>query len=661
MFLGYVFSISVFRTFMIASLLRLLLVGACGISVQGYSSGGASLGCSLPATPNHAGSSNSVPAQTYELVLRDPSTGAVSAYVPGRTYTLDIKSVTGATTFKGFAIGTANAGGQTPALKVLDAGVMKLGCSSSNIVTHTSSASKTLVSASWVAPSSGAGTVTFTGTVLQEYSAYAFVSLVVPESVSQEPSSTPTVSTTASLSGSPTPSPTATMSQGSSPSMTPSATLTPSYSSSPTPSSSRSPSVALSYPFSVSLSPAGLKLEWDILPAGTAGAPPSGLLLCRLTSPSAGWAGIALNTAPNVMAGGDALTVYPALVPAAVTQLVLTSSGAAGVVTVPAAQSSLLPNTSFTLVAGGGWVATFARPLAAGSYPGALAVPSVTYLTSAWGNSPQKSSHPSSATSSFAVDLIRGTATLVSRAPLIIAHGALMAIAWVILFPAGAFIARFGKRLEPTSGAAAQWFVLHRYLQSFGWVALVAAFACSVAAVSTRGAVHFATTHAAVGFAAFLFAVIQPLNACVRPARAVPSGPTPLPRRVWEAWHKGVGWVVLGALAPAAIFLGLADAGASIGWTIAYAVAFGATVVCAVVLEVRRVRADAFERDKCIRLPATAPRVASSGDSNSVELTKGPARSRNNSNAPPSMRGLESDAFVNDNPTAPKSSVGGSV
>ena len=49
--------------------------------------------------------------------------------------------------------------------------------------------------------------------------------------------------------------------------------------------------------------------------------------------------------------------------------------------------------------------------------------------------------------------------------PLVIAHGFLMFLAWGLLTPIGIIVARFCKKVEPSTGPRAFWFFTHRILQ----------------------------------------------------------------------------------------------------------------------------------------------------------------------------------------------------
>jgi hypothetical protein len=98
---------------------------------------------------------------------------------------------------------------------------------------------------------------------------------------------------------------------------------------------------------------------------------------------------------------------------------------------------------------------------------------------------------------------------------------------------------------------------------------------------------HFSKGHHRIGLAVFLLGFLQPFIAMVRPKPSV--GETkPRARWVWELVHKSTGYAALG-LAVAAVFTGLAIAGAGIELMAAYAVYVIVLAVAWVAFERRRV------------------------------------------------------------------------
>ena len=373
------------------------------------------------------------------------------------------------------------------------------------------------------------------------------------------PSHTSTVSQTPSVTGSC--SPTATGTPSVSPTGTPTASLSPSPSGTATRTASASASASgarggAPFQYTAELSHT-LSLEWAVVVpsrralggggARAAAAAEAPYLFVRLNCSVPGaWAAFAVASAPNTMAGLDAVVVQPAAAPAAVIQQATVGGGrsAAAVALVGAAAGSLLPAlSSFTAgAAGGGWSATFARRLSAGEYPGALAIReggAGSMITVAWGApgaGTYMAGHNPNAKASIEVDFRTGAAAAAPRPSalrLYYAHGALMFVAWGLLLPAGAGAA-----------AALQKIALHKRFGVAGWVVSAAAFALAVAATGQLDRPHFSSSagaHAALGLFTFLAGFAQPLLAFVAPGA-----------------HKLVGRALVVAVAPATIFLGLA-------------------------------------------------------------------------------------------------------
>jgi hypothetical protein len=280
------------------------------------------------------------------------------------------------------------------------------------------------------------------------------------------------------------------------------------------------------------------------------------------------WAAFAVGTTPNSMAGLDAVVIQPAAAPAARVQQATVGSGrsAASVALVGAtAGGTLLPAlTSLTTAPGGEWSATFARPLAAGAYAGALPIgmgsgasSTVTVAWGAPGAGTYGAGHAPSSTSSAAVNFADGGFAPLPRDAtamrLFYAHGVLMFVAWGLLLPAGVVAATALKRTAPLLGS------LHMRLGVAGWVVSAAAFALAVVATGRLDRPHFSgrpSAHAALGLFTFLAGFVQPMLVCVAPGA-----------------HKVAGRVLVAIAAPATIFLGLAAPLAELpgGLTAAYA------------------------------------------------------------------------------------------
>ena len=158
------------------------------------------------------------------------------------------------------------------------------------------------------------------------------------------------------------------------------------------------------------------------------------------------------------------------------------------------------------------------------------------------------SEHVAKGASAAKVDLVREcgsieTGALVSGA--LIAHGALMAFAWLGCLLGGIGAARFRGVLGLRAGD--RWFKYHRRLQITGAVLVLVAFVVVVADRKglTKG------THQTVGLLAVVITVLQPFVARFRPhEKGTPK------RARWLLIHRGLGLTGL-ALALAAVPLGL--------------------------------------------------------------------------------------------------------
>ncbi len=96
-----------------------------------------------------------------------------------------------------------------------------------------------------------------------------------------------------------------------------------------------------------------------------------------------------------------------------------------------------------------------------------------------------------------------------------IAHGVIMVTAMAILLPTGAFIARFGKEVPPTTGPNAWWFGRHKFIQYTGASFLLAAFALILWYQSKYADSHFRNTHGILGLVVVCTLICV---SCLRPS-----------------------------------------------------------------------------------------------------------------------------------------------
>jgi len=152
-------------------------------------------------------------------------------------------------------------------------------------------------------------------------------------------------------------------------------------------------------------------------------------------------------------------------------------------------------------------------------------------------------------------------------------HAGLMIIAWLVLLPSGAMIARFCKVTRhqdwPRVLDNQLWWWLHRVLQYCG----IATASAGLAIVwYATGRLDIQVLHVQVGVAVLALAFLQIASTWLRGSKGGPTGSgaerdqpltwrgdhydmTPR-RRMFEFWHKKFGWLSI-LLALLAVFLGL--------------------------------------------------------------------------------------------------------
>lgn len=119
---------------------------------------------------------------------------------------------------------------------------------------------------------------------------------------------------------------------------------------------------------------------------------------------------------------------------------------------------------------------------------------------------------------------------------LFVLHGVLMWAAWLVLAPAGAMLARFGKGIKAKLPGSEKplWFATHRLIMPLVALLTLIGFSVGVDMVSEAAA----TAHAKIGYLLFVLAMLQPLNAVVRPKHGAKW------RAQWEVLHKSQGHVL---------------------------------------------------------------------------------------------------------------------
>lgn len=149
----------------------------------------------------------------------------------------------------------------------------------------------------------------------------------------------------------------------------------------------------------------------------------------------------------------------------------------------------------------------------------------------------------------------------------IVTHAVLMALAWGLLFPAAALVARHGRdppgawaaSLFPVGGSA--WFKAHLVLVTTALVAVCVAFGVIYSHVGGSGAPHFEGTHQQLGLLTCILLLLQPLNGLLRPPKAKHGEANTGVRKAWEFGHKWLGRLLVVLACGLVVTTGLAEMG----------------------------------------------------------------------------------------------------
>jgi len=319
-------------------------------------------------------------------------------------------------------------------------------------------------------------------------------------------------------------------------------------------------SQSVTYTFTAALTPQ-LTLSWALTNGGST-------LAARAvwTGATNAWWAVGINSGGLSMGGSDVVAYEPGnsgdgTGAASLSQYTVGSRESSSIVRVGAGASQLADVTIVKPLTGG-VVVTWTRPVAAGSYSGAIAIPTTatTTLVYAFGGAGATviARHAPTDAGGGTVNFASGSYTALDRvtSPIIIAHAVFMSLSWLLLLPLGVFLARYCKHRPPLSGPNAWWFRAHRITQVVGTVVNILAFILAVASVPAGS--HGTQTHHILGFIVFGLGMLQPINAAVRPAKTdATTGQRTCVRAAWEVVHKGSGYAAL-VLAVVAVFLGIA-------------------------------------------------------------------------------------------------------
>ena len=160
--------------------------------------------------------------------------------------------------------------------------------------------------------------------------------------------------------------------------------------------------------------------------------------------------------------------------------------------------------------------------------------------------SPQrKDEHSLRSKSPTTVDFLTGETRVGSgpKNPLLVAHGAIMWLAWMVLAPATAVASRYMRDDPCLPQGIPSWITLHKFAAATVWYLNVIGFVLAIVAAGTVGLPHFFSTHSKVGLTVVSMVTVQNFWALFRPpADKDPEDGSKLPmftkRRVWSWSHR---------------------------------------------------------------------------------------------------------------------------
>lgn len=136
--------------------------------------------------------------------------------------------------------------------------------------------------------------------------------------------------------------------------------------------------------------------------------------------------------------------------------------------------------------------------------------------------------------------------------PVLAVHGFMMFVAWGILLPGGIMSARYLKHVKGD-----QWYQIHVYLQYSG-IAIIL-LGVLFAAAELRG--FFVTSvHVKFGLTAIILALVQPINAYMRPKKPANGEVASRNRIIWEYFHVITGRCAI-AVGIVALYTGMKHLG----------------------------------------------------------------------------------------------------
>ncbi len=190
-------------------------------------------------------------------------------------------------------------------------------------------------------------------------------------------------------------------------------------------------------------------------------------------------------------------------------------------------------------------------------------------------------------------------------------HAVMMVVAWQLLLPAGTLIARFFKvtrrQAWPDQLDNKTWWHAHRILQYGGMVLATLGF---VVIFRAKGGALAGHSHAVLGLLVLTLGWLQVVSAWLRGSKGGPTDQTSDPlqpatwrghhydmtlrRRLFEAWHKHMGYVAMILALPTG-WLGLELIGAGRAWQWTLLGLGGLAAACFVILEAHGRRIDTYQ------------------------------------------------------------------
>ncbi|KAI3760315.1 hypothetical protein L1987_50709 [Smallanthus sonchifolius] len=155
------------------------------------------------------------------------------------------------------------------------------------------------------------------------------------------------------------------------------------------------------------------------------------------------------------------------------------------------------------------------------------------------------------------------------------AHGILNMVAWGMLIPIGAAVARYLKHLDPL------WFYLHSGIQSLGFVLGLAGVIAGIV-LDDRIEANVGK-HKALGITILVLGCLQVLAGLVRPSVDAK------PRKYWNWYHHLAGTLII-LLAIANIFYGIHLAKPGRSWNAIFGLFLAIYFIITMILEVRMLR-----------------------------------------------------------------------